>query len=236
MKLQTILTSANAKIRKGAARGYMTSGIHFAPASLSGRNVCPFASEGCAESCLNKHGNGMYPAVQIARIRKTQRFFADRDAFMSQLFAEIALAVAVAAGQGLTPAFRLNLTSDISWEKVKGPGGLTVFDAFPGVQFYDYTKNPDRMVSFIDGRLPSNYHLTFSRSETNGSVAEAIIKSGGNVAVVFAGALPPQYKGRPVIDGDTDDLRFLDGSGVVVGLKAKGKARRDDTGFVVQDY
>ncbi len=234
MAIQTILTRANTKIQKGMARGYATSGIHFAPVSLSGFNVCKWASEGCAASCLNTSGKGVFAPVQLARIRKTQRFFKDRAAFMSQLFAEIGLAIAVAAGQGLIPAFRLNLTSDVPWERVKGPGGLTVFDAFPGVQFYDYTKSPERMTAFLARELPSNYHLTFSRSEDNGQIANAIIASGGNVAVVFSGKeLPASYRGRPVINGDADDLRFLDKPGVVVGLLAKGKARNDTTGFVV---
>ena len=37
----------------------------------------------------------------------------------------------------------------------------------------------------------------------------------------------------PVINGDKTDMRFKDPVGVIVGLKAKGKARKDTSGFVI---
>jgi hypothetical protein len=108
-------------------------------------------------------------------------------------------------------------------------------ERFPAIQFYDYTKNPNRIAAYLEGKLPANYQLTFSRSEDNGPIALSILGSGGNVAIVFSSAkLPESFQGKPVVDGDESDLRFLDPRGCVVGLKAKGKARRDLSGFVVQ--
>jgi len=127
----------------------------------------------------------------------------------------------------MSPVIRLNGTSDIGWER------YTVIQAFETTRFYDYTKSFQRMMAFLDGKLPSNYSLTFSRSETNEAQCLEVLKRGGNVAVVFRKELPTHWKGFPVINGDENDLRFLDPKGVVVGLKAKGKAKTDTTGFVV---
>jgi hypothetical protein len=119
--------------------------------------------------------------------------------------------------------FRLNGTSDIRWETVEVDGHANIMELFPTVQFYDYTKLVNRRA------LPANYRLTFSLAENNDLAAWA---SGLNVAAVFKGKLPATFMGRPVIDGDETDLRFLDPVGIVVGLKAKGKAKKDQTGFV----
>jgi hypothetical protein len=133
----------------------------------------------------------------------------------------------------MTPCFRLNLTSDLPWEKIKF-NGKNVFEAFPLVTFYDYTKSAERMTAFVNGEMPSNYHLTFSRSETNSAIALAILRSGGNVAMVFRKSIPSTYFGHDVVDGDETDLRFLDGKGKIVGLKEKGLAKKDETGFVLE--
>jgi hypothetical protein len=230
---EKFLTSAtaNAKIAKGIKYGFLTYGIHFAPFNLSGRNVCPNASAGCAAACLNTAGRGVYQKTQLARARKTQAFFADRKASMLALVKEIQAAIRKATRENKAPAFRLNLTSDVPWENIK-ISGKNLMEIFPTVQFYDYTKSPHRMEKFLSGDFPANYHLTFSRSETNGKIADAILASGGNIAIVFKNA-PETYNGKPVVDGDLTDLRFQDGRGVVVALKAKGKARRDTSGFVV---
>jgi hypothetical protein len=227
-----LLTTANAKIRKGEKLGYQTFGIHLAPASLSGFNVCKDASAGCAASCLNTAGMGAFSNVQLARIEKTKLFFKDKSLFMSQLIKEISSAVKSAQKKNFIATFRFNLTSDLPWEKIK-LNGKTLFDLFPSVQMYDYTKSAERMTAFLNGEMPKNYHLTFSRSETNGAIAESILKSGGNVAMVFRKSLPAQYLGAEVVNGDETDLRFLDGKGKVVGLVEKGKAKKDDSGFVI---
>lgn len=228
-----LLTTANAKIRKGEKIGFKTFGIHLAPASLSGFNVCKDASAGCAASCLNTAGMGAFSNVQLARIEKTRLFFKNKVAFLAQLIKEIAAAIKSAEKQGLTAVFRLNLTSDLPWEKIK-LNDKTVFQLFPQVTFYDYTKSPERMTAFLAGEMPKNYHLTFSKSETNGAIAESILKSGGNVAMVFRKSLPSKWLGAEVINGDETDLRFLDGAGKIIGLVEKGKAKKDASGFVVE--
>lgn len=228
-----LLNDGNTKTSKGESLGWKTYGIHLAPHKLSGRNVCPHASTGCALACLNTAGRGIMASVQAARIAKTRLFWDEREAFMCQLFAEVEGAIASASRAGMRPCFRLNLTSDIEWSMIRYKG-RTVFAAFPGVQFYDYTKNPARMGKFLRGELPANYHLTFSRSECNDADVSRIMAQGGNVAVVFRGALPARWRRRRVVDGDVSDLRFLDPRGVVVGLVEKGLAKRDASGFVVE--
>lgn len=228
-----LLTSSNTKIKKGEKLGWLSFGIHLAPASLSGFNVCKDASAGCAAACLNTAGMGVFSNVQRSRIEKTRLFFTDKPAFMSQLVKEITSAVKSAAKKQMNPCFRLNLTSDLPWEKIRHDG-KTIFELFPAVRFYDYTKSPDRMSAFLAGDMPSNYHLTFSRSESNSKAVDAILKSGGNVAMVFRKSLPASFLGLPVVNGDETDLRFLDPQGVIVGLVEKGLAKKDSTGFVLE--
>jgi hypothetical protein len=137
----------------------------------------------------------------------------------------------------MTLAVRLNGTSDLPWENLGGELGLTLMERHPDLTFYDYTKNPKRMYRYLAGVMPENYKLTFSRSESNEDLADKFVRRGGNVAVVFTtpkgNTLPETYLGRPVIDGDEHDLRFLDPRGVVVGLRAKGKAKTSRSDFVV---
>ena len=233
MKQPKILTTRNQKIEKGAKLGFLTAGIHFAPASLSGRNVCAGSSAGCRLACLNTSGHGRYQRAQDARVRKTNWFYDEREVFMAQLVKEIEAVVRKAKRDNLLPAVRLNLTSDILWENVTYQG-KTIFEHFPAVQFYDYTKIIKRVLPNSPVRQIPNYHLTFSRSESNQPFVELAVKAGVNVAVVFAGAtLPKTYLGRPVVSGDETDVRFLDPQGVIVGLTTKGRARHDKSGFVV---
>jgi len=229
----SLLNSGNAKTRKGEKKGFITYGLHLAPSNLSGFNVCKDASAGCAAACLNTAGRGAMSSVQRARIAKTRLFFSDKQKFLSDLWVEVEKSISSAARKEMTPCFRLNLTSDLPWEKIKF-NGQSVLEAFPNVQFYDYCKSPERMTQFINGQMPKNYHLTFSRSETNGEIALAILKSGGNVAMVFRKSLPSSFFGHEVIDGDETDLRFLDGAGKIIGLKEKGLAKKDETGFVLE--
>jgi len=217
-----LLTVGNTKTVKGEAMGFQTYIMHLAPSTLSGYNTCPMASEGCASACLNTAGRGRFTATQEARIRKTKWFFEDRESFMAQLVKDIHAAIRKAKREGFTPVFRLNGTSDIRWETVRVGGFDNIMDMFQSTQFYDYTKLPNRR------NIPSNYHLTFSRSEVN----EHLIPQDMNVAVVFD-ELPETWNGRKVIDGTETDLRFLDPQGVVVGLLAKGKAKKDTSGFTI---
>lgn len=235
MKLLTPGLS-NAKIAKGEGE-YTTYILHLAPANLSGYNVCPAASEGCKKACLNSAGRGRFSSVQEARIRKTRLFFEQPIEFMALLVKDIDAAIRKAKRTGQKLAIRLNGTSDIDWENCSSATTadgklLNVFQLYPNVQFYDYTKRPDRLVRCAN--IP-NYHLTFSRSEVNDRVADNAIKAGHNVAIVFAKALPATYRDRPVIDGTLTDLRFTDPKNCIVGLVAKGKAKQDDSGFVIKD-
>jgi len=234
MKIK-LLTESNQKIRKGEKLGFFTVGLHLAPAKLAGLdiNTCLWASKGCEASCLNTSGHGAFSTVQESRIRKTRFFWFAKFQFLKQLISEIEAAQRKAARKSLTLAVRLNLTSDVMWENIEDEFGKTIFDHFPGVIFYDYTKGRIRMENFLEGKFPRNYSLTFSRSESNEKDVEKITLSGGNVAVVFRGKLPETYKGKKVISGDESDARFTDPRGVVVGLVQKGKAKQDESGFVV---
>lgn len=234
MKEQTILgIDTNVKTVKGRIYGYMTGILYLAPVRLAGgQNVCPNASKGCAEACLFTAGRGVYINIKNARIKKTIRFQKERRLWMTQLIREISNLVKRAEKKEFIPCVRLNGTSDVAWEHIK-VDDKNVFEHYPIVQFYDYTKNPVRMKNFTSGALPPNYHLTFSRSEENQVDCDEVLMNGGNVAVVFGGPFPDKYKNVTVVSGDETDLRFLDGKNVVVGLKAKGKARKDKSGFVV---
>jgi hypothetical protein len=128
----------------------------------------------------------------------------------------------------MTPCVRLNGTSDLPWHNIGD-----IMQSFPEIQFYDYTPNANRMIQFLKGELPSNYHLTFSRKENNEALCDLILSMGGNVAMVFD-KVPKKFKGYKVIDGDESDLRFLDEKNVIVGLKAKGKGKKDTSGFVIK--
>lgn len=234
-----LFTTGNPKLMKGEKKGYLSFVLHLAPSDLSGKNTCPKATAGCIASCLNTAGRGgifkkgdSTNVIQQARIRKTKQFFESRDVFMFDLVRDIKNAIKQAEKKDLIPAFRLNGTSDISWEKYSckrdGVEYKNIFEAFPEVQFYDYTKIRGRKVEGI-----KNYHLTFSRAESNEMDARIASSDGMNVAVVFKKDLPATYFGKKVINGDETDLRFLDERGVIVGLKAKGKAKKDSSGFVV---
>ena len=232
----TLLTSGNAKILKGKKLGFVTYGIHFAPANLSGFEVCPDRSKGCTSSCLNTAGRGRMQGTQDARIAKTILFFKQKQAFLDKLTKEIASKIKSAKKKGMEAVFRLNLTSDLPWERIKcHSDNKTIFEKFPEAKFYDYTKIKSRMRSFLSGDMPSNYHLTYSRSEDSDTdFLTDILSKGGNVAAVFRGKLPDTWEGFEVIDGDDHDLRFKDSSGVVVGLIEKGMAKKDETGFVLE--
>ena len=229
---QTLLTAGNAKIIKGEALGYMTKGIHLAPANLSGYEVCQWRSKGCTMACLNTAGRGIMQRTQDSRIAKTKLFFEQRFDFLAKLSKEITSTIKSASKKSMQAVFRPNLTSDIAWEDIINEDGVTIFEKHGKTQFYDYTKSFKRMKAFLNGELPSNYHLTFSCSETNEKIAKLVLSMGGNVAVVFRNQLPDTWNGVEVVDGDESDLRFLDKQGVVVGLIEKGLAKKDSTGFV----
>ena len=226
-----LLTTQNYKTTKGEKLGVLTGILYLAPAKISGYEVCPRRSEGCTQGCLYTAGMGAFSNVQLARINKTKAFFEDRDTFLSQLRADIKALVKKAKKLNMTPAIRLNGTSDLEWMR------FGIMNEFPDVQFYDYTKVLNRLSKDI----PTNYHLTFSQSESNAFEVVTALNSGFNAAVVFSTKkgeeLPKEWNGFPVHDGDDTDLRFMDPKGgYVIGLRAKGKAKKDMSGFVIRDF
>lgn len=218
-----LLSTINAKTIKGEKLGYITYIMYLSPFTNNslGVNLCPHASEGCAKACLFGSGTARFNNVQEGKRNKTEYYLHDRKAFLAQLDKEIAQAIKRHEGTDLIPVFRLNGTSDIAWEKQKVRDGKSIFELYPDVQFYDYTKNHYRMRKI----QPANYHLTFSMSENNKGIAMELLSEGHNVAIVFGvkdeADLPNYYKGYPVINGDETDLRFLDDKNVIVGLKYK---------------
>ena len=226
-KTKTLLSSSNAKLEKGTKMGWLTLGLSLAPANLSGSNLCPHASAGCKAACLFTAGHGRFDGVKNARLERTRRFLTARTEFLAQLIAEIKKGEKSAAKKGLKLAVRLNVMSDLPWHN------LIDMESFPNVQFYDYTPNVKRALQWAAGELPANYHITFSRKEDNSEAVALAVAAGVNVATVFD-AVPAEYAGRPVVDGDISDLRFLDSRGVIVGLKAKGDGKKDTSGFVIR--
>ena len=230
-----LLTFNNAKTIKGEKYGYKTYILYMAPHKQNslGKNLCPNASEGCAAACLYKSGfGGIYDSVQQGRIRKAEFFLNDREAFLLYLKNEITKLKAKHDKKGEKLCIRLNGTSDLPYENLLVEG-KNLMEHFSDIQFYDYTKSPQRMQKFVSGELPTNYHLTFSRSETNDLDSEVVLGNGGNVAMVFS-ELPKTYKGFKVINGDESDLRFLDEENVIVGLKYKkltGKGSNNSKAF-----
>ena len=216
---------SNAKIAKNPINSYI---MHLSPykENSHGKNVCGHASNGCASACLNTAGRGAFSNVRNARIKKTDYLFDDMTSFLATLSGELRKA------NNKPSAVRLNGTSDLDFiSLLRAKLGVDVLTDMPNLKFYDYTKNLKRALKY----LGTDYHLTFSRSESNDAECLEYLRAGGQVAVVFD-KLPETWHGFTVIDGDDDDLRYLDMGGVVIGLKAKGKAKKDTSGFVVRTW
>ncbi len=227
---------SNAKLAKSVGKGYLLASLSLRPANLSGREVCPWRTPTCTRVCVLEHaGRGNMPNVRDARDIKTDRFFDDRANFLADLHADLTWLERKAEELGMIPAVRLNVASDIPWERID----RSLFDAHSTIRFYDYTKGAKR---FLEAeKLPANYHLTYSYNElSNPAEVESILRAGGNVAMIFDaiynpshGRIDPLPKTRRVpftsyqarvIDGDASDIRLpeLDGTGVIVGLHGKG--------------
>lgn len=215
---EKLLTTNNAKTVKGEKLGYTTYILYLAPhrQNSQGKNICPMASAGCIAACLYSSGHGSMSGVQKGRMNKTEFFLSDREDFLKALYIEIAQIELKHKLEETKFAIRLNGTSDLSWETFHVKDNKNIFDLFPTVQFYDYTKNHNRFKK----ALPANYSLLFSRSETNEKTALELLSKGINVAIVFD-TPPSEYKGYRVINGDETDLRFKDEKGVIIGLKYK---------------
>ena len=240
-----LTVNSDAKTVKGLMKGFLTGVQYLMPADGSGiANLCPFASPGCKAACLNTAGRGdprMGNSVQLARLTRTAYFQMHRECYMDMLMSDIDRVLRKADRDVLEAVIRLNGTSDIMWESLPVKvDNLVIADnimsLYSTTQFYDYTKIPyDRRPT---ASLPENYHLTFSLSETNFDEAIHNLNMGRNVAAVFDTrkheALPDEHMGYPVFDADDSDLRFLDPEGVWCGLRAKGYAKKDDSGFVIK--
>lgn len=194
-----------------------------------GKNVCANASKGCIEACLFTAGRGAFPKVQSARLRKTDWLFSDMNGFLTQLYKELYLINAEAMLENRAVAIRLNGTSDLDFvELIKQKLGHDILQ-LSNLKLYDYTKSLKKAIKYLE----TNYYLTFSRSETNMLECITYLNMGGNVAIVFD-EIPTEYIGYQVMNGDENDLRYMDHDNVIIGLKAKGKARKDNSGFVLK--
>lgn len=230
-KVKNLLSDGdtNTKIAKNEIKSYILS---LAPGrTVSIVNTCPFASPGCLKVCLYSSGRGRFSNVQISRMNKTKFWALDREKFYIQLANEILAINSKAISEGYKVAIRLNGTSDIDHlDLLKRYTGIDFLSSdYSNIQFYDYTKS----IKTVQKYLNTNYHLTFSKSEINDNLVDQVLQMGGNVAAVFSGTLPETYKGYKVIDGDVTDYRPEDPKNVIVGLKAKGDAKKDNSGFVI---
>jgi hypothetical protein len=230
-----LLGGDNPKTVKGEKLGYATAVLYLAPGNLSGFEVCPRRSPGCTDACLHTAGNPVYfRGKERARIARTRFAFEEFDLFRALLVGELCAYILKAKQVDLIPVVRLNGTSDLLWEKLFP----SLFSRFPLTQFYDYTKIGSRMAT---GSRPTNYDLTFSRSETNHAECHQVLASGGRVAIVIGNAgisahprpFAASFEGYPTIDADKHDLRFLEPPSSWAVLRAKGRARKDASGFVV---
>ena len=226
--------STNSKTAKNSIKTFI---LYLAPHNLNnkGLTLCKDASKGCIASCLYSAGRGKFSNVQSSRINKANYFVTDKKVFLTQLLKEIKREIKKASDKNEKIAFRLNGTSDIDFLYLLNKNldfdiELLTYDK---VYFYDYTKSIARAKRYKDFR---NYTLTFSKSETNDKEVKEALNLGINVAAVFKDNLPQKYKGIKVIDGDLSDLEMLKHKNIILGLKAKGDAKKDTTGFVITNY
>lgn len=231
--------NASAKLKKNGIKSHQyTYGLYLAPASTSGYNVCPFSTPECRKGCLATSGRGGMDItsgrnqIKNARIKKTRLFYEHPEFFMSWLIAEIKTAQKKAIKDGFYFSVRLNCTSDIDWQNVK-VDGKNIFEIFPDVTFYDYTKNPNKFAN-----KPDNYHLTLSYTGRNWQSCKAALHAGFNVAMVFnvknEADLPATFDGYNIVNGDLTDYRVDDSKGIIVGLKWKNIADRQAEKEVLQ--
>jgi len=227
----------NHKMKKNAKLGYYTSSLNLSHSDLSGFNVCPMANKlteneenknksNCSLCCVGYNGfASIHESVLESRINKTLSYFTDKQAFLERLVIEINNAIKLAKKKDLKPTFRLNAYSDIRWEKDIISDGKNIFELFPSVTFYDYTKLTNR-------KTPSNYQLTYSHHKADFEDTSEALLNGMNVAIVFE-KLPKMIKIKgikyTVINGDETDLRIdekIGNKSVVVGLKFKGSKKK----------
>ena len=223
--------STNIKTAKNNIETYI---LYLAPHTQNSKkiNICPKASKGCAAACLFSAGRGKFSNVIASRTNKTEYYLSDKKTFINQLSKELVKIAAKSIKQNKKIAIRLNGTSDqdfISIIKKYNNLDLLNDDQFKNLVFYDYTAILGKIKKYIN----TNYKLTLSRKEDNESDILQALQLGGNVAAVFSGDLPTKYKGFNVVDGDKSDLEMIYNKNVILGLKAKGDAKKDKSGFVI---
>lgn len=227
---KTILGESSTKTVKGEKLGFLTGIVYLVPDS----RICAHAKlAGCLIPCLNSAGRGAFNSVQNARQSKTQFFYTNQQAFLLSLCADIWTLQNKAAKLGFKPLVRPNGTSDIPYENLPVMDGLNIFQLFPDVMFYDYTKHPSRNLT---GKTCNNYDLTFSFSAITPkpiSIKGLTNPHNSRVAVVFQkrADIPKVFRAWQVVDGDDTDVRHIEPKSVVVALYAKGKAKNDTSGF-----
>jgi phage gpG-like protein len=220
---------------------FLSAILYLLQENLSGVQMCPWATDSCREVCLGTNSGhaamvekgSQTNVVQVARLKRTLLFANHRETFLKSLRKELDSMVKKAFKKGVHPAFRFNGTSDFPFEV------LGIMEEYQAIQFYDYTKSKNRMMKFLQGKMPRNYHLTFSYTPENEDDAREVLAAGGNVAVVFnektkkikkvrqiPSFVGKSFLGNEVIDGDIHDLRFDDPQGgYVVGLTRKGNQK-----------
>ena len=223
--------STNAKTVKNPQITYI---LYLAPYTQNSKkiNICPKASKGCAASCLFSAGRGAFSNVIQSRVNKTEYYLHDKEKFILQLAGELVKINKKASKETNQTLIRLNGTSDLDFVYLLKKYANFDISNYNNLHFYDYTKILGKVKKYIDHK---NYTLTFSRAEDNEAETIQALNIGSNVSAVFAGDLPKTYKGFTVVDGDKTDSEMLAFKGLILGLKAKGKARKDTSGFVINN-
>jgi len=225
------MTNQSAKLEKNfKVMNVLTYSLYLSPAHTSGYEVCPESTPECRMGCLNTSGLAKVESfsgrtnIKDARISKTRLFIEHKDFFMNLLVAEIEAAIRKAKKLDALFSIRLNCTSDIDWANTL-LNGKSIFEIFPDIQFYDYTKIGRKFENITE-----NYHLTYSFTGYNWAKCEQLISKGFNIAMVFnldkKAVLPLSYKGVSIISGDLSDYRVADAKGVIVGLVWKKIANK----------
>lgn len=212
------------KTAKGEEYPVVLAGLSMMPTV----ELCPMSKAAeCFDDCLKSSGLAqVYSSVNEARQRKTDYYLSDLDGFLSDLRRELGNLSKYAKKHGKQAIVRLNVLSDVEWEKHGIP------QEFPEIKFYDYTKRARRLVK----PMPENYGLmfSFSKAKKYRKQVEIALTTDTPITVVFRGGLPETYMGREVIDGDKSDLDNLKAKGKIVGLRVKGnEAKQSKSPFIV---
>ena len=230
------------KAIKARTFGYMNAINYLAPAETAGvGDMCPWSSVACRALCSSARAQRPSRHARQRRRQRVPSITQSQDGYVHE-------------------SARAKFMREVrSWHRPRGPQsptrsglklcvsppqrrnldinlGRATIKQYPEIQFVDYTKSEARALAHAQGKLPANYHVTFSFAGDNHAACERVLAAGGNVAVCFKGAFPTTWFGHAVVDGDLSDLRHLDPRNVVIALSPKGaKAKREGVklGFVI---